>query len=44
MMSGKIHNISKVNFLDNLLIYSGIDLVNTHISSLSFIPESLSSH
>ena len=44
MKLGKKYEFSKVNFWINLLIYNRIDLDNTHISNLFFIPESLSSH
>ena len=38
MKLSKKYDISKVNFRINLFVYNGIDLDNTHISSLSFIP------
>ena len=37
MKLGNIHDISKVNFLDNLLIYNGIGSENILDSSPDFI-------
>ena len=38
MKLGKKYEFSKVNFWINLFIYNRIDLDNTHISNLFFIP------